>query len=47
MTAFVGPSGSGKSTLAKLIAGFWDIKDGVITMGGHDLRKIPLAELYE
>ena len=47
MTAFVGPSGSGKSTLAKLIAGFWDIKDGVITMGGQDLRKIPLAELYE
>ncbi len=47
MTALVGPSGSGKSTLAKLIAGFWDIKDGVITMGGHDLRKIPLAELYE
>ena len=33
MTALVGPSGSGKSTLAKLIAGFWDVKSGTITMG--------------
>lgn len=47
MTALVGPSGSGKSTLAKLIAGFWDVKDGTITMGGHDLKDIPLGELYD
>ncbi len=47
MTALVGPSGSGKSTLAKLIAGFWDVKDGTITMGGHDLKDIPLTELYD
>lgn len=47
MTALVGPSGSGKSTLAKLIAGFWDVKDGKITMGGHDLREISLGELYD
>ena len=47
MTAFVGPSGSGKSTLAKLIAGFWDVKSGTITMGGHDLKEIPLNELYD
>ena len=47
MTALVGPSGSGKSTLAKLIAGFWDVKSGSITMGGHDLKDIPLAELYD
>ena len=47
ITALVGPSGSGKSTLAKLIAGFWDVKTGSITMGGHDLREIPLAQLYE
>lgn len=47
MTALVGPSGSGKSTLAKLIAGFWDVNDGKITMGGHDLREIPLGELYD
>lgn len=47
MTALVGPSGSGKSTLAKLIAGFWDVKSGTITMGGHDLKDIPLCELYD
>ena len=47
MTALVGPSGSGKSTLAKLIAGFWDVKNGTITMGGHDLKEIPLGELYD
>lgn len=47
MTAFVGPSGSGKSTVAKLIAGFWDVKDGRITMGGCDLKEIPLTQLYD
>ena len=47
MTALVGPSGSGKSTLAKLAAGFWDVKNGAITMGGHDLKDIPLTQLYE
>ena len=47
MTALVGPSGSGKSTLAKLAAGFWDVKSGTITMGGHDLKDIPLSQLYD
>ena len=47
MTALVGPSGSGKSTIAKLAAGFWDVKHGSITMGGHELQDIPLQQLYE
>ncbi len=47
MTALVGPSGSGKSTLAKLIAGFWDVENGTITMGGKDLKNIPLEQLYD
>lgn len=47
ITALVGPSGSGKSTLAKLVAGFWDVKQGSITMGGHDLTDIPLHQLYD
>lgn len=47
MTAFVGPSGSGKSTIAKLIAGFWDVKEGEISLGGHNLKEIPLNQLYD
>ncbi len=47
MTALVGPSGSGKSTIAKLMAGFWDVKNGSITMGGQDLKNIPLHQLYD
>lgn len=41
----VGPSGSGKSTIAKLIASFWDVKGGCITVGGEDVRNIS-AEHY-
>ena len=40
--ALVGPSGSGKSTIAKLIASMWDVKSGRITVGGVDIRDIPL-----
>lgn len=47
MTAFVGPSGSGKSTIAKLIAGFWDVNQGKISLGGFDLKEIPLSQLYD
>lgn len=44
-TALVGPSGGGKSTVAKLIARFWDVKAGSITIGGTDIRRIPLKQL--
>lgn len=47
MTALVGPSGSGKSTIAKLIAGFWDVKNGTVSMGGVDEKEIPLTQLYD
>lgn len=37
ITALVGPSGSGKSTVSKLIARFWDVQKGQITIGGVDV----------
>ena len=46
-TALVGPSGGGKSTVAKLIARFWDVTDGEITLGGTDIRNMPLSQLSE
>ena len=47
MTALVGPSGSGKSTIAKLIAGFWDVTSGNISLGGYKLTDIPLFQIAE
>lgn len=44
-TAIVGPSGSGKTTLCHLIARFWDVDSGRITLGGHDVRDFSLASL--
>lgn len=44
-TALVGPSGGGKSTVARLIARFWDVREGSIRIGGVDIRKIPLSQL--
>lgn len=45
--ALVGPSGGGKTTIARLIARFWDVNSGSITIGGKDIRKIPLSELAD
>ena len=44
VNALVGPSGSGKSTIARLIASLWDVQDGVIELGGVDIRTLPLRE---
>ena len=44
-TALVGPSGGGKSTIARLVARFWDVTGGSITLGGRDIRELPLKQL--
>ena len=46
-TALVGPSGGGKSTVAKLIARFWDVSAGSITIGGVAVKQMPLSQLSE
>ena len=45
VSALVGPSGGGKSTIAKLVASFWDVDGGEITIGGQNVKTIPLAQL--
>lgn len=40
ITALVGESGGGKSTVANLIARFWDVDEGVIRVGGVDIREM-------
>ena len=45
--AVVGPSGGGKTTLCNLIARFWDVQGGRITVGGHDVREYKLDSLMK
>ena len=47
ITAVVGPSGGGKTTLCNLIARFWDVQSGKITVGGHDVREYKLDSLMK
>lgn len=44
VTALVGESGGGKSTVANLIARFWDVSEGSVTVGGVDVRKLDYAD---
>ncbi|MCP1102954.1 ABC transporter ATP-binding protein, partial [Aequitasia blattaphilus] len=43
--ALVGASGSGKTTIASLLARFWDISKGEITINGMDIRRLPMDTL--
>ena len=44
-TAIVGPSGSGKTTLCHLLARFWDVDSGSVTLGGKDVRAYDMDSL--
>ncbi|HEN3088794.1 TPA: ABC transporter ATP-binding protein [Streptococcus agalactiae] len=47
LTAIVGYSGGGKSTIAKLIAGYWNINKGNISVGNVNLKDVSLEKNME
>lgn len=47
MTAIVGPSGGGKTTITRLIARFWDVQEGSITIGSHDVKEFTCDSLLK
>ena len=47
VVALVGPTGAGKTTLAKLIPRFYDVREGSITLDGHDVRDLTLQSLRQ
>ena len=45
--AIVGPSGGGKTTLCHLLARFWDVDGGRVTLGGRDVREYDMDSLMQ
>ena len=46
-TAIVGPSGGGKTTITSLIARFWDVNEGTVTLGGKNVKNYSFDSLME
>lgn len=46
-TAIVGPSGGGKTTITSLIARFWDVQEGSVTLGGRNVKDYSFDSLME
>ncbi|MFV0309017.1 MAG: ABC transporter ATP-binding protein [Desertimonas sp.] len=47
MTAIVGSSGAGKSTVLNLVARAWDVDDGIVRVGGTDVRDLTADQLFD
>lgn len=45
--AIVGPTGSGKTTIVNLLARFYEILEGSITIDGHDIQDVTLESLHK
>ncbi|MCR5437047.1 MAG: ABC transporter ATP-binding protein/permease [Treponema sp.] len=46
-TAIVGPSGGGKTTFCHLLARFWDVDKGTVSLGGKDVRDYNMDDLMK
>jgi ATP-binding cassette subfamily B protein len=47
LTAIVGPSGAGKTTMSALLPRLYDVTEGSISVGGHDIREYTLQSLRD
>jgi ATP-binding cassette, subfamily B, bacterial len=47
LTALVGPSGAGKTTITALAARLYDPNEGMVRIGGYDLRDVTLESLHD
>lgn len=47
MVALVGPSGAGKTTVTNLVARLYDVQQGAVRVGGHDVREVTLQSLED
>jgi ATP-binding cassette subfamily B protein len=47
MTALVGPSGAGKTTITSLVGRLYDVVEGQVLLGGHDVRDVTLESLHD
>jgi ATP-binding cassette subfamily B protein len=47
LTALVGPSGAGKTTITQLVTRMYDVQQGAVLVGGHDVREVTLESLRD
>jgi ATP-binding cassette subfamily B protein len=47
LTALVGPSGAGKTTITQLVPRLYDPAEGIVRIGGHDIKDLILQSLDE